>query len=443
MEQFPSSLFATMSNVEGSKNDRAWERLFTTHTLLERLREAPCIEISATEINAVREARLMTKFDHTTQLPELFRAHHLAILPTSRGTYTIGRFLAYQRFDTSRIPILHIKPTLSLESLRPELVSNESSAILLALHLGIFKHFTGDTTPFYASVGGRMGTGRFAFEIATRSEPLRLQVENAQVEIDAGYESAQALYLIEAKNHLADDFIVRQLYYPYRLWQARVKKPVRLIYLTYSDGTFHLREYRFLAPEVYSSIALVRSQRYRIDDEAFSLSSLRSLLASTPVEAEPHLPFPQADSFERLINLCEILYSQAPIDKPSITQRYGFVTRQTDYYLAAGRYLGLIEEVGIGRSGRFRLTQRGQWIFSQPLYGRHIALLEKLFVHPPFRAVCEAYLAGEGKPLATEQVMALVAPWLPRLSESTLRRRAATVVAWLGWLRYDLEGAVL
>lgn len=432
-----------MSNAEGSKNDRAWERLFTTHTLLERLREAPCVEISATEINAVREARLMTKFDHSTQLPELFRAHHLAILPTSRGTYTIGRFLAYQRFDTSRVPILHIKPTLSLESLRPELISNESSAILLALHLGIFKHFTGDDTPFYASVGGRMGTGRFAFEIATRSQSLRLQVENAQVEIDAGYESAEALYLIEAKNHLADDFIVRQLYYPYRLWCSRVRKPVRLLYLTYTDGTFHLREYRFSVESHYHSIELVKSQRYRIDDESFSLSSLRSLLASTPAEAEPHLPFPQADSFERLVNLCEILYTQAPIDKPSITQRYGFAARQTDYYLAAGRYLGLIDEVGVGRSGRYRLTQRGEWIFSQSLYGRHIALFEKLFAHPPFRAVCQAYLAGEGQPLTTEQVMSLIAPWLPRLSPSTLRRRAATVVAWFGWLRRESAGVLL
>ncbi len=432
-----------MSNVEGSKNDRAWERLFTTHTLLERLKEAPCVEISATEINAVREARLMTKFDHSTQLPELFRANHLAILPTSRGTYTIGRFLAYQHFDTSRVPILHIKPTLSLESLRPELISNESSAILLALHLGIFKHFTGDDTPFYASVGGRMGTGNFEFEIATSLSTETICVRNAQVEIDAGYESAEALYLIEAKNHLADDFIVRQLYYPYRLWCSRVRKPVRLLYLTYTDGTFHLREYRFSVESHYHSIELVKSQRYRIDDESFSLASMRSLLASTRVEPEPHLPFPQADSFERLVNLCEILYTQAPIDKPSITQRYGFAARQTDYYLAAGRYLGLIDEVGVGRSGRYRLTQRGEWIFSQSLYGRHIALFEKLFAHPPFRAVCQAYLAGEGQPLTTEQVMSLIAPWLPRLSPSTLRRRAATVVAWFGWLRREPAGVLL
>lgn len=432
-----------MSNVDGSKNDRAWDILFERHQILEALRGAPYVEISAATINTVREARLMTKFDHSAQLPAIFRAHHLAILPNSRGTYLIGKFGAYRRFETTPVPTLHVKPSLSLESLCPEQITSESSAIHLALHLGLLRHFTGDETPFHATIGGRMGTGNFEFEIATSLSTETVCVRNAQVEIDAGYESAEALYLIEAKNHLADDFIVRQLYYPYRLWQPRVKKPVRLIYLTYSDGTFHLREYRFSVESHYHSIELVKSQRYRIDDESFSLASMRSLLASTRVEPEPHLPFPQADSFERLVNLCEILYTQAPIDKPSITQRYGFAARQTDYYLAAGRYLGLIDEVGVGRSGRYRLTQRGEWIFSQSLYGRHIALFEKLFAHPPFRAVCQAYLASEGQTLTTEQVMSLIAPWLPRLSPSTLRRRAATVVAWFGWLRREPAGVLL
>lgn len=32
----------------------------------------------------------MTKFDHRSQLPHLFREHDLSILPISRGAYEIG-----------------------------------------------------------------------------------------------------------------------------------------------------------------------------------------------------------------------------------------------------------------------------------------------------------------------------------------------------------------
>ena len=42
-----------------------------------------------------------------------------------------------------------------------------------------------------------------------------IKVNNSQIEIDGGYEGAESLTIIEAKNNIADDFIVRQLYYPY------------------------------------------------------------------------------------------------------------------------------------------------------------------------------------------------------------------------------------
>ena len=58
---------------------------------------------------------------------------------------------------------------------------------------------------------------------------------------------------------------------------------------------------------------------------------------------EPNnIPFPQANSFERIINLCEILYENNTLSRDEITYRYDFDSRQTNYYTDAGRYLGLI-----------------------------------------------------------------------------------------------------
>lgn len=69
---------------------------------------------------------------------------------------------------------------------------------------------------------------------------------------------------------------------------------------------------------------------------------LLQILDTTNTVKEPEIPFPQADSFERVINLCELLKQREFISKEDITQNYDFYSRQTDYYTNAGRYLGLI-----------------------------------------------------------------------------------------------------
>ena len=75
-----------------SKNDLAWEKIFEKHKILDKILKDGHIEITATKINEFREARLMTKFDHKSQLPKLFADNKLSILPTSRGGYVIGEF---------------------------------------------------------------------------------------------------------------------------------------------------------------------------------------------------------------------------------------------------------------------------------------------------------------------------------------------------------------
>ena len=74
-----------------SKNDAAWIKLFEQHNILEGIRRSGVFGISASQINQFREARLMTKFDHQVNLPQVFRDNHLSILPDSRGTDVIGR----------------------------------------------------------------------------------------------------------------------------------------------------------------------------------------------------------------------------------------------------------------------------------------------------------------------------------------------------------------
>ena len=58
-----------------SKNDIAWEGLFDTNGILERVDALGACEISRASINAIRDARLMTSFKHQIQLPSNFKKH--------------------------------------------------------------------------------------------------------------------------------------------------------------------------------------------------------------------------------------------------------------------------------------------------------------------------------------------------------------------------------
>jgi len=48
-----------------------------------------------------REARLMAKFDHESNLPKIFTNNGLSILPITRGSYIISHFNAYHIIETN------------------------------------------------------------------------------------------------------------------------------------------------------------------------------------------------------------------------------------------------------------------------------------------------------------------------------------------------------
>lgn len=420
-----------------TKNERAWNSLFEKYHILSRLATMPYIEIAANEINTVREARLMTKFDHSYQLPPLFQQYKLAILPLSRGLYALGRFSTFHKIEkiidqtvTKRVAF----PSF-LESLSYNSITSESAAIQVAYAAGILADFTKENQ-LHPTISGRMGTGEFDFQIALCNQSLQtLHIANAQVEIDGGYESEGALYLIEAKNHLADDFIVRQLYYPYRLWRERVQKPVRLIYLLYSDGAYWLYEYRFAEPLYYNSIVCVRKQKYVLDDTLLSQRELENLLVNTPIVTEDAtLPFPQADSFERLINLCEILSRQEILSKEEIAANYGFTERQASYYVAAGRYLGWLEERELNGEKRIALSHEGNQCFQLSLAARRRRILAAVLSHQLFRDVLLFYLKEAVNIPVLQTVRNLLKQTMPTLSDSTIERRAHTLIAWVQWI---------
>lgn len=422
-----------------SKNDIAWEAIFEEYRILDRLAKNDRVSISSMEINEFREARLMTKFDHRSQLPELFVEHKLSILPTSRGTYEIGAFETFCDFNKEDVEIVPVNFPTFLESIDYKDITSESIAINCAFISKILHDFTGEEHLF-PTVSGRMSSSLFDFAINSKQKTFRINVENSQIEIDGGFEGDNSLNLIEAKNYISDDFLIRQLYYPYRLWSDKIVKRVRPIFLTYSNGIFDLREYEFTNPELYNSIRLLQHKKYALQERDINIENIQNILDNVQVTKEPELPFPQADSFERVINLCELLKQKGFISKEDITHNYDFDHRQTDYYSNAAKYLGLIEGRCENQQIGCTLTQDGIRIFNLPIVERQLEFVRLILSRAAFKNTLKLYFDKGDVPTKDEVIEIMKDARLYNIdSEQTYRRRASTVISWINWILELIE----
>lgn len=424
-----------------SKNDKAWELIFEKHKILSRILKEGCFEITAAKINEYREARLMTKFDHKSQLPKLFADNDLSILPISRGGYIIGTFKTFCNFNTDEIEVSPIVFPTFLESLDYRDITSEATALNCAFVSKILHDFT-DEESLFPTVSGRMSSSSFNFGINSTKGTFNVSVGNSQLEIDGGYEGDNSLNLIEAKNYISKDFLVRQLYYPYKLWSGKIQKQVRPIFLTYSNGIFHLREYAFSDLNHYNSLNLVRHRKYIIQEGGFNLEVLSQIIDTTKTIKELEIPFPQADSFERIINLCELLNQKEFISKEEITQNYDFDSRQTDYYSNAGKYLGLINtkrDTVTGQMGCF-LTVKGKQVFNLNLIDRQKEFVKLIISHSAFKESLKLHLIKGEMPDKELIVEILKRSRLYNVvSDSTFYRRSSTIVAWVNWIIDQIE----
>jgi len=419
-----------------SKNDLAWEKIFQKHKILDWILKDGHVEITATKINEFREARLMTKFDHKSQLPKLFADNRLSILPTSRGGYVIGKFETFCDFNSDDIEVSPIDFPTFLESLDYRDITSEATAINCAFVSKILHDFTEEEN-LLPTVSGRMSSSSFSFGINSPNGLFNVNVGNSQIEIDGGYEGDNSLNLIEAKNYISDDFLIRQLYYPYKLWSGKIQKQVRPIFLTYSNGVFHLREYAFSNINHYNSLILVRHRKYVVQEGSFNIEALSKIIETTKTIKEPEIPFPQADSFERVINLCELLKQKEFMTKEEITQNYDFDARQTDYYINAGKYLGLIDmgsDQISGQMGSF-LTTKGKQVFNLNIFDRQKEFVKLIVSHNAFKETLKLHLDDGEIPNKEAIIEIMKHSNLYNIgSDSTYFRRASTIIGWINWI---------
>ena len=380
----------------------------------------------------------MTKFDHKVNLPVIFSENSLSILPITRGEYIISSFSAYKEFGEPSDEVQRISISPHIQSLMPQFVVSEAIALNYASASGILNDFLEDED-LLATVNGRMSSGTFRFDINTDTGRRNVEVNNSQIEIDAAYEGINYLSLFEAKMDLADDFLIRQLYYPFRVWSNRVTKTVKPIFLIFSNGVFNLYQYEFEDPTNYNSLVLVKQKNYMIATE-ICLADIQNILRNIQVVNEPDISFPQADRMSRIINLIELL-NEKSMTKQEITSEYAFDERQTNYYTDAGRYLELIDK-NYDEEGniKFQLTAQGHHIMMLEYKEKQLALVAQILKHKVFNEVLTRHLQYGEMPQKETIVEIMKNAQLYHIeADSTYMRRASTVIGWVNWILDTIE----
>lgn len=439
-----------ISSNKDRKIDQNWNEIFNKLKIKEKIKSERLFYITSKEINnfvyeqgSRVDARNMTKFDYVKSLPDVFRNNNLSILPVSRGKYVIGKFDAYTKINDGLKEFRNSRKEVPfpqwIESLDYKVITSESAILNVANISGMLKNIF-KVEHLEETVTGRMSSKGFQFYVNDVEENKKhmIDVTNSQIEVDAGFETEDSLILVEAKNNITDSFITRQLYYPYRLWTNKIEKKVIPVFLQYRDGLFNFSVYSFEDDNEYSSIKLEARYNFIVAEEEITTSEIVELIKSPEYIEEPSdVPFPQADSLQRIFETMMTLYSSGEdyLTIEEITIINGFTYRQADYYINAGRYLGFLnkERRTKNTSSGVYLSDKGIELMDKSNKERKLGLVRAIMSHKPFNDVAIERLE-KGRHISGPEAYELLknkSYYLPEMTDVTRNRRASTVSSWV------------
>lgn len=422
----------------------AWQVLIDKYDILTEISNNGFFKISASQIKEVKEPRLMAKWDSSEQLPSSLKKNEISILPDSRNSYILSDFLLYQKLPKV---VEHVKNMATVElpdlqTIDVDNITSKANTINVLQISGILEDFLelDSDDVLYGTFNGRMSSGEFDFQVDTVGQiQLGVNVDRAQIEIDGGFESNHWVVILEAKNVLHEDFHIRQLYYPYRTWESKVDKPIRLIFSIYTNKIFRLMEYCFKDKGNYSSIELVRTKNYSLEDTSITLDEIKDVydsikdteVISDNMKIEDSVPFIQADNFERVVSLLENMYDN-PMTSDEIIELMKFTSRQRDYYFNAGKYLGLFQKLKEDKVTKYGLTNIGVNVYKKSYKERQLELVKLILSHRIFRDLFTEILET-GEIPNHKRVIELELEY-NICSKKLASRRAISVISWLKWI---------
>jgi len=428
-----------------TQNDDAWGKIFNSLPLLSEIEKNGFVYVSAEQLKNAsdkREPRLLAKQDTSELRPKVFRHNKLSMLPVENGKYIIfkdehARTYFPIKQILAEIPTEEYKPAKDYrgyQSLDVRSLSSESQALDFANLVSLLKTFTNEKE-LNLTIRGRQRSEKFPVKIPGANHIA--EVNGVQIEIDAGFESPEKIYIFEAKLGRLDDFNIRQLYYPFKDWSSRTCKEIIPLFFVYTNGLFYLLEFRF--EEEYGKLHCTRRKCFTVNEPAKLELNLRELLDEIHTEPEPSVPYPQANDLDKVIDIITNFHSAGLSNKIAIAEFFDFDERQGDYYANAGYYLGLLKR--IPDSFEFELTREGEYIVkSENRSRRNLLLLKQMLKRPSFNEIIRLFESkNRDLGLLNKDMLAPIIQKHIELNDTTARRRASTVMSWLRWMNDNME----
>jgi len=149
---------------------------------------------------------------------------------------------------------------------------------------------------------------------------------------------------------------------------------------------------------------------------------------------ENNIPFPQADDFQKIVNLINVCNDDNLSDNRFVSSALGDVTdRQVLYYLSAAAYLGIVDNT----RGCRKFTDYGIKVKNMNSFIQEAELISIILRLPVFSKVfvLEKMVGHQN----VDDVTVLIKESFPSFSDAICERRAQTVIKWLKWVNEKLN----
>lgn len=377
--------------------------------------------ITADEIKAISKAepRIMAKMDSSADLPPVFKKNGYFLLPVKNGRYAIVRGNGFHRLEKTKDISNHIS-RIKFQLTTAGRGSSEMQYLDYSFNSGALEKIVG-TSPLYQSIRGREFSREFKFLV----NKTPLEVASVQLEVDSGLEGEDSIILVEAKIGKPDDFIIRQLFYPYSHFRiVSPDKKIIPVFFTYEleSKTYNFWIYEIPDPGNYNSIRLREVKSLKIlSEHEIKLADVKPRGVVTYKDL-----IPQANDLNKIIELV-FRVNEGTDNYRDIANYFQFDERQSSYYREAAEALGLVGSKG----GKYHLTDIGKELVQLSADKRNFFMAELL---ADFSLVKDSMDTLKENGLLTQKDIEKIISKTSRVTGSTIIRRANSLVAWFKWL---------
>lgn len=142
-----------------------------------------------------------------------------------------------------------------------------------------------------------------------------------------------------------------------------------------------------------------------------------------------NIPFPQADDFDKIIQILHFADDKDLNDIHKISLRLGDISdRQVSYYISAAMFLGFIEI----EDGKKVFSKQALEFKNKNTYMQNAELISTILLNPVFnKTYVNSILFGQQE---LDVIVGILKQYYPNYSTAIYKRRSQTVLSWTNWV---------